>query len=49
MNEKKIVTWDMFKKWHEQLVGYIEDGDGLEVDIENTEVDIEEGVEDENY
>lgn len=49
MNEKKIVTWDMFKKWHEHLVGYIEDGDGLEMDIENTEVDIEEGVEDENY
>lgn len=49
MDEKKIVTWETFKKWHERLVGYIEDGDGLEVDIENTEVDIEEGVEDENY
>lgn len=49
MNEKKIVTWEAFKKWHEHLVGYIEDGDGLEVDIENTEADIEEGVEDENY
>ena len=25
MNEKKIVTWEMFKKYHEHLVGYIED------------------------
>lgn len=29
MDEKKIVTWEMFKKYHEQLVGVIDDGDGL--------------------
>lgn len=29
MDEKKIVTWEMFKKYHEQLMGYIEDADGL--------------------
>ena len=49
MNQKKIVTWDMFKKWHEHLVGYIEDGDGLEVDTEEPEVEIEERAEDESY
>ena len=43
MDEKKIVTWEMFKKYHEHLVGHIDDGDGLEVDIKSTEVDIEEG------
>lgn len=42
MDEKKIVTWEAFKKYHEHLVGLIEDGDGLEVDIEELEVDIEE-------
>lgn len=42
MDEKKIVTWEAFKKYHEHLVGYIEDGDDLEVDIESTKVDIEE-------
>ena len=42
MDEKKIVTWEMFKKYHEQLVGTIEDGDDLEVDIEELKVDIEE-------
>lgn len=34
MNEKKIVTWEMFKKYHEMLVGEIKDGDGLELDVE---------------
>lgn len=42
MDEKKIVTWEMFKKYHEHLMGTIEDGDGLEVDIEESKVDIEE-------
>ena len=41
MDEKKIVTWEMFKKYHEQLVGAINEGDGLEVDIEESKVDIE--------
>lgn len=41
MNEKKIVTWDMFKKYHEQLVGYIEDGDGVLDDLV-TEEEVEE-------
>ena len=29
MDEKKIVTLEAFKKYHEHLMGYIEDGDGL--------------------
>lgn len=29
MDEKKIVTLEMFKKYHENLMGYIENGDGL--------------------
>lgn len=29
MDEKKIVTWEMFKKYHEQLMGTIDEGDGL--------------------
>lgn len=42
MNEKKIVTWDMFKKWHEHLVGYIEDGDGILNDLLVSEEEAEE-------
>lgn len=50
MDEKKIVTFEMFKKYHEQLMGYIEDGDGLVLDDEdilieeygNSEVDFHE-------
>ena len=42
MDEKKIVTWDMFKKWHEQLVGYIEDGDGILNDLLVSEEEAEE-------
>lgn len=26
-NEKKFVTWEMFKKYHENLVGYIDEND----------------------
>ena len=29
MDEKKFVTLEMFKKYHENLMGYIENGDGL--------------------
>lgn len=35
MDEKKIVTFEMFKKYHEQLMGCIEDGDGLVLDDED--------------
>ena len=35
MDEKKIVTFEMFKKYHEQLMGYIEDGDELALDDED--------------
>lgn len=42
MDEKKIVTWEMFKKYHEQLVGHIEDADGLVLDEELFEEDTEE-------
>lgn len=27
MDEKKFVTWDAFKKYHEHLVGYINEQD----------------------
>lgn len=27
MDEKKFVTWEMFKKYHEFLVGYINEQD----------------------
>ena len=42
MDKKKIVTWDMFKKWHEQLVGYIEDADGILNDLLVSEEEAEE-------
>lgn len=42
MDEKKIVTWDIFKKYHEQLVGYIEDADGILNDLLVSEEDTEE-------
>ena len=42
MSEKKIVTWEMFKKYHEQLVGYIEDGDGIVIDDIITKEELEE-------
>ena len=45
MDEKKIVTWEMFKKYHEQLVGYIEDGDGIVIDDIITKEELEEGGE----
>lgn len=45
MDEKKLVTWEAFKKYHEQLVGYIEDGDGL---ILNDEEEAVEGEEDDS-
>ena len=41
MDEKKIVTWEIFKKYHEQLVGHIEDADGLVLEDE-TDEDTEE-------
>ena len=41
MDEKKIVTLEMFKKYHEQLVEYIEDADGLIIEDEDVK-DIEE-------
>lgn len=32
MNENKFVTYEMFQKYHELLMRYIKDGDGLIVD-----------------
>ena len=42
MDEKKIVTWEMFKKYHEQLVGAIDEGDGLILEDLVAEVEEEE-------
>ena len=46
MDEKKIVTWEMFKKYHEQLMGTIDEGDGLILEDLVAEVE-EEGEIDE--
>lgn len=32
MDEKKIVTYEMFKKYHENLMNYIQYGDGINLD-----------------
>lgn len=42
MDEKKLVTWEAFKKYHEHLVEYIEDGDGVLNDLLASEGDAEE-------
>ena len=34
MKENKLVTWEMFQKYHEQLMDYITSRDGLTVDGE---------------
>jgi hypothetical protein len=44
MDEKKIVTWEMFKKYHEHLVGVIDEGDGAILEDLTSE---EEAVEEE--
>ena len=43
MDDKKIVTFEMFKKYHENLMNYIENGDGINLD----DILEEEPVEDE--
>lgn len=43
MDKKKIVTFEMFKKYHEHLMNYIENGDGINLD----DILEEESVEDE--
>lgn len=43
MDEKKIVTWEAFKKYHEHLVGSIEDDDDLTLDDEEGKVDEKDG------
>lgn len=42
MDEKKLVTWEMFKNYHKQLVGYIEDGDDIDLENEEETTGIEE-------
>lgn len=42
MDEKKIVTWEMFKKYHEQLMGTIDEGDGLILEDLVVEEEVEE-------
>ena len=34
MDEKKYVTLEMFKLYHERLMGFIKNGDGFVLDIE---------------
>ena len=45
MDEKKIVTLEMFKKYHEHLMNYIENGDGI--NLEDIILEDEESVEEE--
>lgn len=40
-NEKKLVTWEMFKKYHENLVGYIDENDSLTLDEEVIDGEVE--------
>lgn len=43
MDDKKIVTLEMFKKYHENLMNYIENGDGINLeDILESEEIVEE-------
>lgn len=49
MKENKYVTWEMFEKYHEQLMDYITSRDGLTVDgkeigVEPDEQSLEEEV-----
>lgn len=37
MDEKKIVTLEMFEKYHEQLINYITERDGLVLEEEAEE------------
>lgn len=46
MSKNKIVTWEMFKKYHEHLMGCIENGDSIDDDILEKILE-EESVEDE--
>ena len=46
MNEKKMVTLEMFKKYHELLMGYIKGGDDLDLDELLLEEDDEENTSD---
>lgn len=44
-NEKKLVTWEMFKKYYENLVryvGYIDENDSLTLDEEVVNEDEDE-------
>lgn len=37
MKENKLVTWEMFQKYHEQFMDYITSRDGLTIDGEEIE------------
>lgn len=39
MKENKYVTWEMFQKYHEQLMDYIISRDGLTIDGEEIGVE----------
>lgn len=47
MKENKLVTWEMFQKYHEQLMDYITSRDGLTVDGEEIGVELEEDIDNE--
>ena len=42
MKENKLVTWEMFQKYHEQLMGYIASRDGLTIDGEEIGIEPDE-------
>ena len=41
MKENKFVTWEMFQKYHELLVGHIKEQDGLDPDDETSDANEE--------
>jgi hypothetical protein len=49
MDEKKIVTYEMLKKYHEYLMNYIENGDGINLDDILEEESVEEVIYDNSY
>ena len=42
MDEKKFVTFEMFEKYHERLMNYIENGDGITLEDLTEDVETEE-------
>lgn len=42
MKKDKIVTYEVFKEYHKHLMEFIKGGDGLELDIEEDDDDLDD-------